>query len=611
MKNINPTLNFYIGVISVLGILINIFCSYDTMLSLDNLNYKIIFILCILLLMRFTITLPPKGNSLSLDSSFFLAACFLFGLSFSFNLLLYTSIIFIFIDKKFAWWKHLFNFSMYTLMLTSAYVSFIFLGGSIGMNFNVSVIPYITALVTYYLLNTILIGTYFVLLRQKKLLPIIKILFKESSAGYFVTLVLSLILVMLISSYHLIGLFIFMGLALLLSLSFKQYFELFMKFSDKANTDSLTGLSNHGYFKDVLDEKITAAHDSNQPLNLALLDIDDFKKYNDLFGHMQGDSLLKFFASILETESNKHEYFVARYGGEEFTILMHNTTMKQAAMFIDRLRKKVNDTYFDGVERLPYHCLSFSAGISEYKKELYDSQELLNRADQAMYSAKAQGKNMIRIADDEFSSSIQNTLSFEKELHEVEQQLNIFLSKDVYTYRHSKRVYKYAVDFSGELEITDAERKTFILGSLVHDIGKLEIPRDIINKKGKLDPHEWEIMKKHVTWGKEIISTNKSLSDLIPLVELHHERFDGDGYPHGLKEYEIPKLARILCIIDSFDAMTTERPYQATRTFTEGIQELRACAGKQFDPQYVEPFIRMIQKIYAFQLEMEQTATKG
>src|SRR5213079_1804385 len=151
----------------------------------------------------------------------------------------------------------------------------------------------------------------------------------------------------------------------------------------------------------------------------------------------------------------------------------------------------------------------------------------------------------------------------------------------------SKRVYQYAVDFSRQLDLTLHERKTLILGALVHDIGKIEIPRDILNKKGKLDPLEWDIMKKHVTWGKEIISTNKNLEELIPLVELHHERFDGNGYPYSLKGKTIPKLSRILSVVDSFDAMTTERPYQKTKTFAEAIIELRACSGKQFDPQFV------------------------
>ncbi len=139
-------------------------------------------------------------------------------------------------------------------------------------------------------------------------------------------------------------------------------------------------------------------------------------------------------------------------------------------------------------------------------------------------------------------------------------------------------------------------QQTFILGALVHDIGKLEISKDILLKKEELDPHEWEMIKNHVHFGKEIISTIKDWDEVIPLVELHHERFNGKGYPYGLKEEEIPRLARALCIIDSFDAMTSERPYQKTKTFEEAIQELRDCSGKQFDPILVEQFIQMMQE---------------
>ena len=194
---------------------------------------------------------------------------------------------------------------------------------------------------------------------------------------------------------------------------------------------------------------------------------------------------------------------------------------------------------------------------------------------------------------------------YAKEIDALEQQLQIFLSKDVYTYQHSKRVFTYATEMSECMNLNSEERRTLILGALIHDIGKLEIPRDIINKKGKLDAHEWKMMKKHVIYGKEIISSIKKYDELLPLIELHHERYDGKGYPYGLRGANIPKLARILCIIDSFDAMTTERPYQKTKTFAEGIQELRACSGQQFDPNYVEPFIQMIEGNYRDKLASE------
>jgi diguanylate cyclase (GGDEF)-like protein/putative nucleotidyltransferase with HDIG domain len=429
---------------------------------------------------------------------------------------------------------------------------------------------------------------------------------KTFLVSYLSTLLLSIVLGILLQVNAILGLVLFACIAILLSVAFNEHFRLFQETLDKANKDTLTGINNHGYFKEILEREVAAAKDNDQPLSIAILDIDDFKKYNDLYGHIQGDHLLQEFGSLLQTEADKANYIVARYGGEEFAIAMPNTDRNKAYSFMNELRKKANDTYYSGVERLPYGCFSFSCGIAECEKETYSISELLNKADQAMYAGKNQGKNLVQIYNANSEYTVHHSLFLEKELEEAEYQLKIFLSKDVYTYRHSKRVYQYAVDFSRMLNLSVHERKTLILGALVHDIGKIEIPREILTKKGKLDPHEWEIMKKHVTFGKEIISTNKRLEDLIPLVELHHERYDGKGYPYGLAGKSIPKLARILCLLDSFDAMTTERPYQKTKTFQEAIVELRECSGRQFDPQFIEPFIEMIYRWDNSEEELEK-----
>lgn len=497
-------------------------------------------------------------------------------------------------------------------MIVSAYFVFILSNGSVSdINTN-NLVPYLASLSMYFAANVLLIGIYFLLAASESLINVLKGIIRETIATYITTLMLSIVLTILISSQKTFGLFLFTCISLLLSLAFQQHFELFEEISKKANKDYLTGLNNHGYFKELLEIEVSVSKEMDKPLCVALLDLDDFKRFNDLFGHIQGDLLLKEFGALLEKEATDKGFIVARYGGEEFSLLMPNTNRQQAFSLLNEIRKKANDTYIKGVEKLPYGCLSFSAGIAECEKETYNITELLNKADQAMYSAKGQGKNLVHLYNVYSEYAVQHSLSIEKELEEAEQQLKIFLSKDVYTYRHSKRVYQYAVNFSRKLQLTDHERKTLILGALIHDIGKLEIPRDILNKKGKLEPHEWEMMKKHVTWGKEIISTNKKLDDLIPIVELHHERFDGKGYPYGLAGKSIPKLARILCIIDSFDAMTTERPYQKTKTIKEGISELRACSGKQFDSDFVEPFIEMVEQLdYTVDLIEDQMVVTG
>ncbi|MCM3668107.1 diguanylate cyclase [Mesobacillus maritimus] len=599
MEIFKSSTHSYSFVISFMGV-ITAFLFFDVTSHTDS-EWITLFAMtgAVLLLNHHLIQLPPKGNTLSMDSSIYLANLFLYGLEFSMSILVCSSIIFAFTERRTKWQNHLLNFSFYSMMLVSSYYMFISTNGQVGNVNLTNLIPYISSLTVYFTVNTLLVGIFFLLSANENLVTVLKGMLKDTIATYLSMLLLSLVLLILIHGQNLFGLFLFICITYLLSQAFRQHFELYKEVAHKANIDDLTGLYNHGAFKEHLEKEVRIARETGQPLSVAILDIDDFKKYNDLYGHLQGDQLLKKFGNLLKKESEANHFLVARYGGEEFSLIMPNTPQSEAMTFVNQLRKKTNNTPFDGVQILPYGCLSFSGGIAEWEKETYDASELLNKADMAAYNAKDQGKNMVRIYSHQSDYSAQQSLNLENDIAEAEQQLKIFLSKDVYTYRHSKRVYQYAIDFSKKLQLNDQERKTLMLGALVHDIGKLEIPREILSKKGKLDPDEWAIMKKHVTWGKEIISTDKTHSDLIPLVELHHERYDGNGYPYGLKGDNIPKLARILCILDSFDAMTTERPYQKTKSFEEAIEELKNCAGTQFDPVLVAEFINMIKVNYS------------
>lgn len=594
----NRISSIYLFFVSALGFGIFILHADFPMYSLPEWVMFYSLVGALLLLYHFIIPLPPKGNSISMDSAIYLAVLFLYGVETTLHLLFLCNIIFSIWNRHIIWWKHFFNFSIYSIMIISAHYSFLWSGG-IQSSESSSMLPFTVSLTVYFLLNVMLIWMYFILSQSQSIKETLHSYFSkgvviESLISYGSTLVLSIILTILLKEEQFFGLFLFTILSVLLSFAFQKFFELFKESEERANKDFLTNLFNHGYFKLKLDETYKSLG-SNETFSVALLDIDDFKKYNDQNGHLQGDELLRFIGQFLINKTKLTPYTPARYGGEEFAILFPDVTKDEASIFLNKIRKDFNDTPFKGADDLPLKCLSFSAGITEYEPGTYNSTELLNKADKALYYAKAQGKNNVQIYYEE-ADVYQNDLYLVKEIENLEQQLQIFLPKDVYTYQHSKRVFKYAMDFSKKLELSDHEKQTLILGSLIHDIGKVEIPRDIINKKGKLDHHEWEIMKKHVLWGKEIVSTTKKYEELLPLVELHHERFDGKGYPSGLRGNNIPKLARILCLIDSFDAMTTERPYQPTKTFSEAFAELRRCAGTQFDPQYVEPFIEVIKE---------------
>lgn len=596
----------YVLGISLLGLFVYWF---HFSLSFPSLNdWVLIYILTasVLIVNQFLIYLPPKGNSISMDSSIYLACLFVFDLHITLLVLGIFSFIYALYKRSIELWKHLFNFAMYCLMLVSAYYVFLVSNGTIGVVNTTNVFPYIIALLVYFLVNILVLSCYFIVSSQRLFKGVLNFgLLKEVGMTYCITLILSLVLSVLLQKTKYFGLFLFTILIVFLSIAFRKLLHLYQETSNQVNRDHLTGLYNHGFFKEALKEQFSDCKLLKQPLTLAFLDLDDFKKYNDRNGHLQGDRLLTFFGKILQKAVEGTNFTVARYGGEEFAILMPNTTKEDAYAFLNRLRKEVNDTYFEGVEHIPYRCLSFSCGIAEMEKDMYESEELIHRADQALYYAKAQGKNNVQLYDKH--NMCLDEIKFKQDLEALEQQVKFFLSKDVYTYRHSKRVFKYALEFGSRLdELTDHERQTLILGALIHDIGKIEVPRDILNKRGKLEKHEWEIIKKHVTWGREIVAAEKRFDDLLPLVELHHERYDGKGYPYGLKGEEIPKLARILCIIDSFDAMTTERPYQPTKTFEEALEEIERCAGTQFDPVYAAKFIAFVREHYLPLAEMQQ-----
>ncbi|WP_349408727.1 diguanylate cyclase [Pseudalkalibacillus sp. SCS-8] len=592
IQTVKNPITLYISAICLLGLTVAGSVLYGNFQPALSLGVFALFLAAILLLEFHTILMPPKGNSLSMDSPVYIACLFIFGLEAALQVLLVSLIIFSIFQRKAVWWKHLFNFSNYTLMISGSYFAFKMLGGELGLVAIDNLLPHVVATSVYFLVNVSIIGFYFLIALSGSVKNEVEGILHEAASGYLITLVLSLILCFLIKVDVYVGLVLFTTMGFLLSIAFKQYFTIYQSVSKKANRDFLTGLYNHGYFKELLDSKVQEANDQNKPISMAIIDLDDFKKYNDTFGHLKGDELLQRVGQLIQKESRNNDV-VARYGGEEFVILMPDTTENEAYKRMNALRKKMNDTHYDGVEVLPYGCLSFSAGVCQYQEGT--SSDFLYRTDQAMYIAKSKGKNMISRYEEEKQEA---NIFCEEKLNVAKRQVDIFLTKDLMTYRHSNRVHDYAVEFGKRLDLTEKERHLLTLGSIIHDIGKVEIPRELLTKPSKLTSEEWEMMKKHVTWGKDWVQSIEGFEDIIPLVELHHERFDGNGYPYGMKEYSIPKLARILCIVDSFDAMTTERPYQPTKTFEEAFSELRRCAGTQFDPDLVEPFIEMVEECY-------------
>lgn len=586
----------YLLVLSLVGCVIFIFANRGQFLHYNTSQWIWIYATLgsALMLNHFTFRLPPEGNLQSMDSSIYLACIFMFGAPFALTIILLKLGVELFYERKIAWWKHVGNFSAYTLMIIGSSYIFQLTGGHTGPIHNSQLHAYVAALIVYFALNVFLLGFYHFLRYEGSLYDILKSFMKDILMVYLSTLVLSLVLSILIVHNGIFGLALFMAVSVMLSYSYKQLFNMYNDVQEKAIKDQRTGLYNHSYFEILLEAELKKVQQNDGVFSLAMIDIDDFKKFNDQFGHLNGDLLLNYLGNFLKKECEPVGAVPARFGGEEFTILMPGYNEISASAFVNQLRKKLNDTPYDGAEIFPLGCLSFSAGIAGYRPDIHDKSHLVDLADQAMYYAKKQGKNHVHVYGSSSAKEIE--IDFAEDMRDIEQMLKLFLYKDNDTFKHSKRVFRYAIDVAELLGLDGLERRNFVLGALIHDIGKLEIPWNILNKNGKLTPEEWETVKQHVIYGKQIAQVNFKLKELIPYIELHHERFDGGGYPHGFKGNQIPRLCRMLTIIDSFDAMTTERPYQKTKTFEEGIEELRRCAGGQFDPELTELFIAYIEQ---------------
>lgn len=362
------------------------------------------------------------------------------------------------------------------------------------------------------------------------------------------------------------------------------------------NEDGLTGVYNHRYFYDKLREKMHISEVENEKLSLIFMDIDYFKHYNDLYGHQKGDEALKKIGKLLKSIAREND-LVARYGGEEFAIILPNTSEEEATKIAERIRNKVEKTYFEGQENQPNANFTVSVGIAVFPDKAKSELELVKCADDALYRAKFFHKNRV-----ETYVSVLDELK--RDLNEEENALvtsiktliSIINAKDKYTYSHVERVVIYSRLMAKKLGLSEEEKKQLIYGAYMHDIGKINIPNEILTKKMRLTKEEWEILKQHPKDGVEIIKSVNSLKDVVPLILYHHERYDGFGYPVGLKEKEIPYLARVLTVIDSFDAMTSSRPYNKRKTYDEGLVELERCSGTQFDPEIVGIFSDVVKE---------------
>lgn len=370
------------------------------------------------------------------------------------------------------------------------------------------------------------------------------------------------------------------------------------KLEQLAITDELTGAYNQRFFHMILESEIDKAQKSKSSVSLIMIDIDNFKMYNDIYGHDCGDSILKSTASIL-SEILDEGCYLCRYGGDEFAIVFANAQIDNLQQMANELRKefeRLKQTYFrhDLCEKV-----TLSIGLSEYPNMSRNKNELIYQADTALYHAKNLGKDKVHLYQDALMQIRKNISSDHQQLIGIfKGLLSTISAKDKYTHGHCERVSAYAVLIAEAMELSLKEISIIQYAGLLHDIGKVEMPKHILNKKEELNDEEMSYLRQHPVYSENILEPLGDMDKLTDYVRHHHEKFDGTGYPDGLKGEEISLGARILCVADSFDAMVSDRPYSKSMTMEQAFSELEKNAGTQFDPEIVKVFIKAM-KSYA------------
>jgi diguanylate cyclase (GGDEF)-like protein/putative nucleotidyltransferase with HDIG domain len=366
---------------------------------------------------------------------------------------------------------------------------------------------------------------------------------------------------------------------------------------EKADTDELTGLRNHRYFQERLNQEIERSALSGDDFSVLTIDLDFFKTYNDIYGHAMGDEILQEFGQLIRSSIRTSD-IGARYGGDEFAVILLRTSAEGAEMVAERIREGLQSSMdAKGI------MLTCSIGIACWRVDGITRETLIQAADKALYAAKAAGRNRVYLVSQletaepvrpEATLKADDTNAIENIVYALAATVD---TRDHYTYGHSKAVSRYATELAAAMGYTREGIKRIRAAALLHDIGKLSIPDSTLTKNGPLTNEEWEMMKHHPEMGVGILKYIVGLRGCIDAVLCHHEYYDGKGYPRGLKGNNIPLDARIMSIADAYDAMTSERSYKEGRmSREEALRELKKCAGMQFDPELVDVFIGLRRK---------------
>ena len=399
--------------------------------------------------------------------------------------------------------------------------------------------------------------------------------------------------------------------------------DLFEEVRKQAVTDPLTGLYNRRYFEENIIKEAERSVRLKQPFSLISLDLDYLKKINDTYGHQYGDLAIKTIANVLKKEARSID-IPARIGGEEFDVLLPGVDSKGAYVAAERIRKSIENQVIDTIKGV-----TASVGVATFTEHSDRIDELIEIADRAMYQAKLNGRNQVKIAQKKSETDWQQTAidtfldilakklipmdevtakNLNLKLEQIKNETNkptdiLFSIVDIISQSYNK-MYKtgttkskqiLAVMLAEKIDLPPDEIKKLKLAVLLYDIGNIMIPENILNKTTPLTENEKDIIKQHpIIAAREILKPITNIQDIIPIIENHHENWDGKGYPGHKSGIEIPITSQIVLLADAFYAMVQDRPYRQAYTIEEAVEIIKKEADKQWSQKLVDNFIELI-----------------
>ena len=352
-----------------------------------------------------------------------------------------------------------------------------------------------------------------------------------------------------------------------------------------ALTDPLTGLGNHRHFHERLQRELAQAEEHDGLVSLCFLDIDDFKRINDQFGHPAGDRVLSQVGSRLRQGGESF-----RLGGDEFAVLLVGMDEQLALSATRSIVQRIAETEFGKTG-----AITVSAGVATFPQHGRERDSLIRLADGALYWAKEHGKNQVRLARPDVAELSEfrpaaNGVDRIARFSAAASLARAVDSRDAYDGSHSDRVASIAAEIATKLGLPAEEVELTRLAGSLHDLGKLAIPEEILRKPAALSDAERLVIERHPQIGYRMLES-LGVDPIAYWILHHHERWDGGGYPEGLAGESIPLGARIIFVADAFDAMTSSRLYGDSISYEEAVTEIERCSGSQFDPDVVNAFL--------------------